>query len=167
MSTCLLFLVVFFFSLCWHNWVGVNLHLFCQSVHVSVSPVAFDRRWSSKLFWSWLAFGGITFITSLWGVSGRVVFMVQRCEHMEISPETCTCWCFAAWVCVCTCAQACHSLCVCVCRCVCMLFACMYIKLLEHADRLCLNIFAQTSSSINQFDNSSAVAQFFVPAWGD
>lgn len=76
-----------FFSSCWHNWVGVSFHLSCQSVRMSVSPVAFDGRWSSELFWCWLAFGGVTFISSLC----ELVFMVECCEHMETSPETRRC----------------------------------------------------------------------------
>lgn len=55
MSSCLFFLcsvcvcVCFFPPCCWHNWVGVDLHLFCQCVHVSVSPAAFDGGWSRRV----------------------------------------------------------------------------------------------------------------------
>lgn len=142
MSTCLHFLWFFFFSCCWHNWVGVNLHLFCQSVRVSVSPVAFDRRWSSELFLSWLAFGGITFITGLWGVSVRVVFMVQRCERMEISPET------HLFCCIFRCVHVCLSFQVCVCVCACYLDACAKHSLTMQTI-FCTNTFKLASQSIS------------------
>lgn len=72
-----------------------------------------------------------------------VVFTVQCCEHMEISPGTRMCFCFAA----------------CVCRCVSILSACTYITVVKYADRLSHYIFAQTrlydpvSQSINQEEN--------------